>query len=105
MKIHIKKLTGPAYWAPYLINGDASGYSDEEIEEIDQAVRGLGPCVGCETDETDFRYYSDLSPLGGDVCVYTFQILRTARREAAYRYDFGPRKKPSAVPASKKRKA
>lgn len=34
-------ITMPASWAPYIITGEASGLSEEEIREADAALRDL----------------------------------------------------------------
>ena len=33
-------IDAPDYWAPYLINGDATGLSDEDREDADQYFNG-----------------------------------------------------------------
>jgi hypothetical protein len=66
----------PVHWASYLIDGDASGYTDEEIAEIDEweTAYAPGPCIDAGAD-------NDLSCLGDDglgVClraVFTFQVF------------------------------
>jgi hypothetical protein len=63
----------PATWAGYLINGDATGYSDEEIKEIDDFCDSheLGFCTGV-SDDTWFAHKNDANSLGSDVATFTF---------------------------------
>jgi len=72
---HTIEVRLPAYWASYLINGDASGLLDGEQQEIDAylARAGLGAAVDC-SDEPWFAHYNDATDLGGDVCDYTFMV-------------------------------
>lgn len=67
----IETYTLPAYWASYLVNGDASGYTDEEIAEIDTFCKGKGCCVGC-SDDSEFSWRNDVNKLGGDVKEFYF---------------------------------
>jgi hypothetical protein len=66
----------PAHWAPYLINGDASGYTDDELADIDEWCTACapGPCLGV-ADDVEFCWRGDDSTLGADRAVYTFQIV------------------------------
>lgn len=68
--------TLPAHWAGYLINGDATGLSDEEQAECDAwlARERPGYCVG-ENGEPEFARANDANSLGCDVVVFTFQII------------------------------
>lgn len=65
----------PMHWACYLINGDATGYEDDEFEAIEKWVtcNAPGPCVGC-ADESALGHGDD----GGllcDLAVFTFQVI------------------------------
>ena len=64
--------TLPAYWARYLVNGDVSGYTDEETAEIDAFCSDKGCCVGCG-DDSWFSSQSDVNSLGSDVKEFYFQ--------------------------------
>jgi len=64
----------PAYWASALINGDNSGLEDDEIKEIDNFCKGMGPCIDV-SDENEFSWTNDANGLGGSVATFTFQIL------------------------------
>ncbi len=66
----------PAYWASYLINGDASGLDRFEIKEIDCWCRGnnVGNCLDC-SDEAGFAWGNDGTDQGGDVLDFTFEVL------------------------------
>lgn len=63
----------PSYWAPYLINGDASDMTDVEMAEIERFIsaRNVGPCVGCGSDHW-FAHRNDAGTLAGDVCRFDF---------------------------------
>jgi hypothetical protein len=66
----------PAHWASYLINGDASGYEDEEETEIVQwmVCSAPGPCIDMAEDVEITRDGDD----GGLMCeraVFTFQVI------------------------------
>lgn len=68
--------TLPAYWASYLINGDASGISPEDKAQADTFLsrEGLPMPVSC-SDESWFSWRNDsYNGLGGDVLEYTFLI-------------------------------
>lgn len=67
----------PAHWANYLVNGDASGMSDEEQAECDawmDAEDSLdllsANCVG----EPEFRTRNDAGTLACDCCLFLFTI-------------------------------
>jgi hypothetical protein len=64
----------PAYWASYLINGDASGLENGEREQIDAFLdsEGLGSPLDC-SDESEFGY-NDATKLAGDVLEFTFDV-------------------------------
>jgi hypothetical protein len=62
----------PAYWASYLINGDASGLEEEDQRACDAwlARNPGGSCVDC--GESYFSHRNDAGTLAGDVAEYTF---------------------------------
>jgi hypothetical protein len=70
--------TLPAYWASYLINGDASGLEDGEKEGIDAFLdtesnpRRLS---FCDVGEPYFARRNDANTLGGDVADYTALLM------------------------------
>jgi hypothetical protein len=76
-KLEFFELTAPESWASYLINGDASGLSDEEealCDEWVESVGAIGP-VDC-SEEPEFRWTHDafnVMPLGATCLTYTFQ--------------------------------
>ena len=72
----IETYTLPAYWACYLINGDASGYTDEEIAEIDAFCSGKGFCVGCSDDTVEFAWRNDANKLGGSTKEFYFEVKK-----------------------------
>ena len=70
----------PAYWAPYLANGDASGISDHERSTVDAFLSENGltahQCVG--VGESRFAWANDANNMGGDVADYSFVVRKTA---------------------------
>lgn len=77
MKFETYKL--PVYWTCYLINGDATGLTDDETAAIDAWCdeTGVGPCVDCADDDVDFCHRHDASDyaLACGCCRYTFEVL------------------------------
>jgi hypothetical protein len=79
-KIEVTTATAPAYWAPYLVNGDASGLaydSPESLARAEQWVAKLaseGWYVVSTTDaESYFARVCDAygsQDFNGDVCEY-----------------------------------
>jgi hypothetical protein len=67
--------TLPAHWASYLINGDASGYTDEELHEIDEWMTTNSPGYGLDVGDVEFTWSGDDGWLGADRAEYTFQII------------------------------
>jgi hypothetical protein len=69
--------TAPDAWASYLINGDASGITDEDQVQCDAwiAALGLGGPVTCE-DAGFIRYHDAYAhcPLAADCQRYTFLV-------------------------------
>jgi len=65
----------PAHFASYLINGDASYLSMDDVDEIElfKAKRNLLGCVDCSEDSW-FSWRNDLNDLGGDVMEFTFEV-------------------------------
>jgi hypothetical protein len=65
----------PIHWAPYLINGDASGYTDAELSEIDEweTMNAPGPCIGAGYPEFCLR--GDDGTMGADRATFTFQVI------------------------------
>ena len=65
--------TLPAYWASYLINGDASGLEEGEQEQIDAFLEheGLSDPLNCG-EESWFAKTNDANSIGGNVTEYVF---------------------------------
>lgn len=64
----------PSYWIPYYVNSDPTGYTDEEIAEMDAAdekMRKAHPnlfLIDYTSDEESyFSMHNDFNNLGGDV--------------------------------------
>jgi hypothetical protein len=64
-----ESFTGPACWAPYLINGDESGLDTVERIYCDKVTEGLGTCV--DAIEQGFLTHPDYGS-AGDCCEYRF---------------------------------
>lgn len=61
----------PAHYAGYLINGDRDGYEDDELEAIENWVKGKGWCVGTKEDYPFFQHGHALNRNQGADC-FTF---------------------------------
>ncbi len=78
MNIETHEYTLPAYWASYLINGDASGLLDKcqdnpeqsQKATIDQWVESEGNPHFVDGGEQYFSWWNEATSLGGDVCDY-----------------------------------
>lgn len=69
----ILEYTLPAHLASYLINGDASGYDDAEIAEIDNFLdkEQVSIIDIKEINEGSFfKWKNDLNALGADCYIY-----------------------------------
>lgn len=73
--IVIHKLTAPSAWAPYLVNGDASGLEDSELQACDSWIQrqGIGSPIDC-VDAGFRRTHDALAEFdyGADCQRYTF---------------------------------
>jgi hypothetical protein len=65
----------PAHFASFLVNGDASSLSMDDVDEIElfKAKHNLLDCVDCSEDSW-FSWRNDLNNLGGDVMEFTFEV-------------------------------
>lgn len=64
----------PTHWACPLINGDYSGLSDDEAQELDDYLASeptLAECIDVG-EEHWFSHRNDAGTLAGDVAEYTF---------------------------------
>lgn len=69
--------TAPSHWASYLINGDASGLSDDDERQADAwiAREGLGMPATCEDAGFCWRHDAfNECPLGADCQTYVFLV-------------------------------
>lgn len=79
-RIKVEHHTGPAHWASYFINGDASGLEEDEIVWADAWADALpGFIVSCVGEQ----YYSShrdawwTTPFkSGDVLEYVIHIIK-----------------------------
>lgn len=80
MKLNTETYSLPAYWASYLVNGDASSMEEAEQAQCDRFVadKGLGGCLNC-SDESSFSRFHDAQYITGfvaaDVLDFTFPVL------------------------------
>lgn len=69
MNIEIIRYRLPIYWIGALINGDYTGISNEEAQEIDDFVKHVDGCpVGVDWGTEGFYSYNDANAIGG-TCV------------------------------------
>lgn len=76
MTIKVIEVTLPAYWASYLVNGDASGISDEDLELCDEWLRDNLELivVSCDGEPYFSRYNDAGTPGAGDVLDYQCHV-------------------------------
>lgn len=76
--------TAPAYWAPYLVNGDASGLEPAELRAADAFSAWLGGPVASCSHESFFAWQNDgrraalragLPDIGGSDCLEYMALL------------------------------
>lgn len=86
VKIETKEVVGPAYWAVYLINGDASIFDylntpndnagDREQKQCDKWFKRVTQSYKWYVvDASDSEFRHDMgggTGLSGDACTYTF---------------------------------
>lgn len=74
--LRTRTFTLPAFYASFLVNGDASSLNVAEVGEIKRfmAKRNLFNCVDCSEDSW-FSWRNDLNNLGGDVMEFTFNVM------------------------------
>lgn len=69
MNIEIIRYRLPIYWIGALINGDYTGISNEEAQEVDDFVKHADGCpVGVDWGTEGFYSYNDANAIGG-TCV------------------------------------
>ena len=79
-KLKTINYTLPAFWACYLINGDASYLEDNEALQIEAFIAGEGlpwGCLSCSEDNGNFCKFHDARPYGVLACdclTYTFAV-------------------------------
>lgn len=82
MKIKTETYTLPAYWAPYFINGDATGHDGDEIQEMRDFMKNhphLGEALGCSA-HPEFRMRNDATDLGCDCLDFYFPVTLYEKR-------------------------
>lgn len=87
MKTRIEKFTLPAYWAPYFINGDVTGYDGDEIREMRDFLKNrpyLGEALDC-SENPEYRMRNDANNFGCDCLEFSFPVkLYEKRGELLY---------------------
>jgi len=79
-EIEVHEYILPAHFASYLINGDASGYTDEELTQVQQWEKGKGYCVGTTDDTPEFRHGHDLNRnQGADCLAFIFHLQNSGK--------------------------
>ncbi len=76
MEIEIDTFDAPAHWASAFVNGDCSGFSDEDQAEFDawcQANPELCNVVDCSEES----FFGRFNGLGCDLVTYTCHVIQT----------------------------
>lgn len=65
----------PFHWAPYFLYGEASGYTEDELNEMDEwdILHAPGPCV--DVGEGEFTAWGHDGWLGAERADFTFQVI------------------------------
>ena len=71
MKQEILEYRLPDYLGSYLINGDASGLQDDEIDKIKQFLEEEGISIMEMLDDSSFYWSNDLDNLGANCSTFT----------------------------------
>jgi len=71
-KLITEKYDLPAYWASYLINGDASGISDSDKQNCDAWLEHKKLPAPCDCSEES--HFGRFEGLGCDLLEYTFLL-------------------------------
>jgi hypothetical protein len=72
--LRTRTFTLPAFYASFLVNGDATSLELYEVHDILAFTEkhNLLNCVDCS--EQYFSWRNDLNDLGGDVMEFTFEV-------------------------------
>lgn len=82
MKIKTEAYTLPAYWAPYLINGDSTGYDGDEIREMRGFLESrpyLSEALGC-SEHPEYKMRNDANNFGCDCLEFCFPVTLYEKR-------------------------
>lgn len=69
-EIEVLEYTLPDYLACYLINGDADGITEAEINEIDEYLKNEGVCIVGMEEDSSFMWSNDLNKIGANCSTY-----------------------------------
>lgn len=73
MSIKVIRYRLPSYWACPLINGDYTGFTDEECEEIKRFLEKVDGCpVDVDWETEGFYAHNDAGTLPGDCADFIF---------------------------------
>ncbi len=76
MAIEVIKYRLPVYWAGALVNGDYTGLSDEEEQEINNFLKQTdGYPVSVEWKTESFYSHNDANSIAGDCADFIFHKL------------------------------
>ena len=78
-KMHTENAVLPAYWASALVNGDTSGLTDEDAQDVARFLEDnphFGECLYC-SETPEFARYNGLLT---ECLVYTFPVRFTEVR-------------------------
>lgn len=80
MTREIVMLTAPSHWAAYLMNGDDSGLSPDDVTACDSwiAAEGIGLPVDCEDSGFHWRHDASRFALAADCQTYAFLVESSA---------------------------
>lgn len=76
VNVEEKTVVAPASWGPYLVNGDCSGMSDEDVRHADLLVASEeGWHFTGRSEETDIQWAPSVNSVFADCARYT--LVRT----------------------------
>lgn len=70
--MNVTKYILPESWASMLVNGDESGLTLKEINEVERFTADLPSGTWSTEGESYFRSRNDANELGGTVCDFEF---------------------------------
>lgn len=80
MSIETMECTAPSAWASYLVNGDASGLEDTDIEQCDAWLAAMPDWFVVSCEDAGFMRVHDAyphCPYAADCQTYTFHKVQS----------------------------